>query len=60
MSLEIPHWFSLGLIAVIFIAAFVYAKMQGPVEVTPLGEVAEQALDAETEAFAAHDPSVHK
>ena len=57
---EIPQWFSLSLIAVIFTAAFVYAKMQGPVEVTPLGEVAEQALDAEAEAFEAHDPSVHK
>ena len=60
VHLEIPQWFSLGLIAVIFTAAFVYAKMQGPVEVTPLGEVAEQALDVETEAFDTHDPSVHK
>ena len=57
---EIPQWFSLGLIAVIFTAAFVYAKLQGPVEVTPLGEVAEQALDAEAEALEVHDRSVHK
>jgi YkoY family integral membrane protein len=57
---EIPQWFSLGLIAAIFTAAFIYAKMQGPTEVSPLGEVAEQALDAEAEAFDAHDPSVHK
>ena len=55
---EIPQWFSLGLIAVIFTAAFVYAKMQGPVEVTPLGEVAEQALDAEAGALDTGD--VHK
>jgi predicted tellurium resistance membrane protein TerC len=57
---EIPQWFSLGLIAVIFTAAFIYAKMQGPVDMTPLGEVAEQALDAEAEALEVHDPSVHK
>ena len=57
---EIPQWFSLGLIAVIFTASFVYAKLQGPVDVTPLGEVAEQALDAEAEALEVHDPSVHK
>ena len=54
------QWFSLGLIAVIFTAAFVYAKLQGPVEVTPLDEGAEQALDAEAEALEVHDPSVHK
>jgi YkoY family integral membrane protein len=28
---EVPRWLSLGLIVVIFAAAFVYAKMQGPV-----------------------------
>jgi len=60
VHLQIPQWFSLSLIAVIFTAAFVYAKMQGPVDVTPLGEVAEQALDAEAEALGTHDPSVHK
>jgi YkoY family integral membrane protein len=58
VHLAIPQWFSLGLIAVIFTAAFIYAKMQGPVEVTPLGEVAEQALDAEADAL--DDGSVHK
>jgi len=57
---EIPQWFSLSLIAVIFVAAFVYARLQGPSPVTSLGEVAEAALDAETEAFQAHDSSVHK
>jgi len=60
VHLEIPQWLSLSLIAVIFTAAFVYAKLQGPVDVTPLGEVAEQALDAEAEALQVHDPSVHK
>jgi len=60
VHLEIPQWLSLSLIAIIFTAAFIYAKLQGPVDVTPLGEVAEQALDAEAEALQVHDPSVHK
>jgi YkoY family integral membrane protein len=59
VHLEIPQWFSLSLIAVIFIAAFVYARMQGPVPMTPLGEVAEQELDA-AEELDPRDPSVHK
>jgi predicted tellurium resistance membrane protein TerC len=32
IGFEIPQWLSLGLIVVIFTAAFVYARMQGPVE----------------------------
>ena len=59
VHLAIPQWFSLSLIAVIFMAAFVYAKMQGPVAATPLGEVAEQELDA-AEELDPRDPSVHK
>jgi len=58
VHLEIPQWFSLGLIAVIFTASFVYARMQGPVELTPVAEGAEDAL--ETEALEAHDPTVTK
>ena len=39
IALEIPRWLSLGLIVVIFSIAFVYARMQGPVEgVAPLAE----------------------
>src|SRR5689334_14785102 len=38
---EIPQWFSLSLIAVIFTAAFIFARMQGPVEATELHAVAE-------------------
>jgi len=60
VHVEIPQWFSLGLIAVIFVAAFIYARLQGPAEVTPLGEGAEQALGAEAEALEVHNPSVHK
>ena len=33
IGIEIPQWFSLLVIAVIFIASFVNARMQGPVEV---------------------------
>jgi hypothetical protein len=32
IGFEIPQWLSLGLIVVIFTAAFIYARMQGPVE----------------------------
>src|SRR5262245_5689260 len=32
IGFEIPQWLSLGLIVVIFMAAFVHAKMQGPVD----------------------------
>lgn len=47
-SFEIPRWLSLGLIVVIFTIAFVYARMQGPVEdIDPLTE-AGQILGPET------------
>jgi predicted tellurium resistance membrane protein TerC len=32
VSWEIPKWISLGLIIVIFVISFIYARMQGPVE----------------------------
>jgi YkoY family integral membrane protein len=49
-ELEIPRWLSLGLILVIFAIAFVYARMQGPVEeVDPLTERAEAMLAADSE-----------
>ena len=59
VHLAIPQWFSLSLIVVIFTASFVYAKLQGPMPVTPLGEAAEKALDDEV-SLDPHDPSVHK
>jgi YkoY family integral membrane protein len=46
ISLEIPRWLSLGLIVVIFLIAFVYARMQGPVD-DPLTESAEHILEGE-------------
>src|SRR6187549_2219638 len=57
---EIPQWFSLGLIGVIFAAALVYARLQGPAEVPPMGEVADQALAAEAQALEQYDSAVHK
>ena len=46
ISLEIPRWLSLGLIVVIFVIAFIYARMQGPVD-DPLTESAEHILEGE-------------
>ena len=48
IALEIPQWLSLGLIIVIFGVAFVYARMEGPVQVPdPLTEKAEEILAEE-------------
>ena len=50
ISLEIPRWLSLGLIVVIFLVAFVYARMQGPVDVAdgdPLEQGSEHLLEPE-------------
>jgi YkoY family integral membrane protein len=45
-TFEIPRWLSLGLIVVIFVIAFIYAKKQGPIEeVDPLTESAEHMLE---------------
>ena len=46
ISLEIPRWLSLGLIVVIFLIAFIYARMQGPVD-DPLTKSAEHILEGE-------------
>ena len=46
---EVPRWFSLGLIVVIFAIAFVYARIEGPSDETDtLAEDAEKVLDAGT------------
>ena len=46
VEFEIPQWASLVLIVTIFIAALIYARLQGPVEhtVDPLTEKAEEML----------------
>jgi YkoY family integral membrane protein len=59
VHVAIPQWFSLSLIAVIFTAAFVYAKLKGPVQVSATASAAADVLDAE-KTLDPHDPSVHK
>jgi len=48
-AFEIPRWISLGLIIVIFLIAFAYAKMQGPVEESDLAHEAEHILGRDAE-----------
>jgi YkoY family integral membrane protein len=49
LDLEIPQWFSISLIAIIFAIAFVYARLQGPVNtIDPLRERAEEILDEQS------------
>ena len=59
---EIPRWLSLGLIVVIFAAAFVYARMQGPVAEShdPIEEKASALLAAEDKRIDAIDGDVTK
>ena len=45
----IPKTVSLGLVVVIFVIAFIYARMQGPQEVDALAERAEDLLDTTVE-----------
>jgi len=53
---EIPKWFSLGLVAVIFVIAFIYARMQGPVEVEGAASQAEDLLASDDMAGPLDDP----
>ena len=41
---EVPRWFSLGLIVMIFAAALVWARMEGPASADPMAEQAEDIL----------------
>jgi YkoY family integral membrane protein len=52
LAFEVPRWLSLTLIVVIFVIAFVYARMQGPVEErpAPLTERASELLAEERHA----------
>jgi YkoY family integral membrane protein len=53
VDLEIPQWFSITLIVVIFAIAFVYARIQGPARtVDPLTEQAEEILDNQSRGSA--------
>jgi YkoY family integral membrane protein len=50
---EVPKWLSLGLIVVIFVVAFVMARMEGPVEADPLDEKAEKILAEDNQGLPA-------
>ncbi len=60
VGFEMPKWFSLGLVAVIFAIAFVYARIQGPRKVDTLAEEAGDLLDVEDKAIDAVDGDVTK
>ena len=57
---HVPRYISLGLVVVIFIISFIWAKMEGPVEPEPLAEKAEDLLAAEDAQIDALDGNVHK
>jgi YkoY family integral membrane protein len=50
VGFEIPKWFSLGLVVVIFAIALAYARMKGPVEADALAERAEDLLGADDQS----------
>jgi YkoY family integral membrane protein len=61
VGFEIPRWISLGLIVVIFLIAFIYARMQGAVTITDdVTEQAEGILIAEDRAIGVIDGDVTK
>ncbi len=60
VHLEIPQWFSLGLIVVIFAVSYFYARAQGPVEASPVVEGAEHMLEEEGAAIGTTDGAVEK
>jgi len=61
IGLEIPRWLSLGLVGVIFVAALIYAKMQGAVVVDdPLAEECESILAGDEKMVAEIDGDVTK
>jgi predicted tellurium resistance membrane protein TerC len=60
VHIEIPQWFSLTIIVLIFTASYLYARAQGPVEASPAIEEAEHILEQEGEAIAASDGNVEK
>jgi YkoY family integral membrane protein len=60
VDFEIPKWLSLGLIVVIFVIAFVWARIEGPAEVDRMAEKAEEILGAENQAIESIDGDVRK
>ena len=57
---QIPKWISLGLVLVIFVIAFIWAKIEGPKEPEPMMERAEDLLAVEDAAIDAVDGNVQK
>jgi YkoY family integral membrane protein len=57
---QIPKWISLGLVLVIFVIAFIWAKLEGPKEPEPIMERAEDLLAVEDAALDAVDGNVQK
>jgi YkoY family integral membrane protein len=57
---QIPKTISLGLVVVIFIISFIWAKMEGPVAPEPLAEKAEDLLAVEDAEIDKIDGNVHK
>src|SRR5688572_13781170 len=49
IAYHIPKWLSLGLVVIIFVIAFVWARIEGPAEANELAEQAEQILGEEIE-----------
>ena len=57
---QIPKWLSLGLVVVIFVIAFIWARIEGPKEPQPMAEEAEDLLAEEDAELDAVDGNVHK
>jgi YkoY family integral membrane protein len=57
---QIPKAISLGLVVVIFIIAFIWAKIEGPVEPEALAERAQDLLAVDDAAIDQIDGNVHK
>ena len=60
VQFAIPKWVSLGLVAVIFIIAFIYARIQGPVPEDPRADEAGELLAAEDAELDRIDGHVEK
>jgi YkoY family integral membrane protein len=57
---QIPKWLSLGLVVVIFVIAFIWARIEGPKEPPPMAGKAEDLLAEEDAELDAVDGNVHK
>jgi hypothetical protein len=57
---QIPKVISLGLVLIIFVIAFIWAKIEGPKEPEPMMERAEDLLAVEDAAIDAVDGNVQK